>query len=119
MTETRSIIVTGGASGIGEACVNLAIERGWSVTIADRNEAGEALAAAIRAQGGKAQFVPTDVGDEQSVKALVDEAVAAYGQLHGRSIRRGSSDAPGRSTRSTRPIGTGSTGSTFAACSCA
>ena len=82
MAETRSIIVTGGASGIGEACVKLAAERGWAVTIVDRNPKGAELASAITAAGGHAQFVETDVTSEASVRAMVDAAVAAYGQLH-------------------------------------
>jgi len=82
MTEKRSIIITGGASGIGKAAVELSAERGWSVTIADRNPAGANLAADIVKAGGQAQFVDTDVSSEASVKVLVDAAVAAYGQLH-------------------------------------
>jgi 2,5-dichloro-2,5-cyclohexadiene-1,4-diol dehydrogenase 1 len=83
MEQMRSIIVTGGASGIGKASVELAVARGWAVTIADRNPEGEAMAAEIRRNGGRAQFVVTDVAAEDSVRALVDKAVAAFGQLHG------------------------------------
>jgi 2,5-dichloro-2,5-cyclohexadiene-1,4-diol dehydrogenase 1 len=82
MTQTRSIIITGGASGIGKASVELAAERGWAVTIADRNSEGAALAETIRSNGGTAQFVETDVSSAESVSAMVDAAVAAYGQLH-------------------------------------
>lgn len=83
MAEARSIIVTGGASGIGKACVDLAVRRGWAVTIADRNAAGEELAKEIRGGGGRAQFLETDVSDEWSVRAVVERAVEAFGQLHG------------------------------------
>ncbi|PTR05799.1 MULTISPECIES: SDR family NAD(P)-dependent oxidoreductase [unclassified Novosphingobium] len=82
MTERRSIIITGGASGIGKASVEIAVERGWAVTIADRNPAGASLAEEITRNGGTAQFIDTDVSSEASVKALVDAAVSAYGQLH-------------------------------------
>ena len=82
MAKQRSIIVTGGASGIGKASVEIAAERGWAVTIADLNPAGAALAEEIRSAGGKAQFVETNVASAESVSAMVDAAVAAYGQLH-------------------------------------
>lgn len=82
MAEQRSIIVTGGASGIGKAAVEIAAERGWAVTIADVNPAGMALAEEIRAAGGQAQFVETNVTSAESVSAMVDAAVAAFGQLH-------------------------------------
>ena len=82
MADRRSIIITGGASGIGKAAVELAVERGWAVTIADRNPAGLALASSIRDSGGTAQFIETDVSSAESVKGMVDAAVNAYGQLH-------------------------------------
>ena len=62
-------VVTGGASGIGEACVQVLAAAGARVVVADRNfAAAQAVAAAV---GGIA--VPLDVGDDGSV----DTAVAA------------------------------------------
>jgi len=83
MSTTRSAIVTGGASGIGNACVEGLVADGWSVTIADLSDAGETMAASIRNSGGEAQFVRTDVSEEDSVRAMVEAAVSTYGQLHG------------------------------------
>jgi NAD(P)-dependent dehydrogenase (short-subunit alcohol dehydrogenase family) len=83
MEETRSAIVTGGASGIGKACVDGLAAQGWAVTIADRNPDGEVAAAAIRDAGGSAQFVHVDVSDEESVRTMVNRATEAFGQLHG------------------------------------
>ena len=74
MAERRSAIVTGGASGIGKACVEGLAAKGWALTIADVDQRGEEIAAAIRAAGGEAQFVPTDVSDESNVRALVERA---------------------------------------------
>jgi NAD(P)-dependent dehydrogenase (short-subunit alcohol dehydrogenase family) len=66
-------IVSGGASGLGEATARDLAARGCRVVIADLNEQqGKAVADAI---GGL--FVRTDVSDEQSVQAAVDAAAAA------------------------------------------
>lgn len=82
--EERSIIVTGGASGIGEAAARLFAENGAKVTIADvTTDAGEALAKELTNEGYTAQFVTVDVTDEDQVKAMVDAAVSAYGGLQG------------------------------------
>ncbi|WP_406281750.1 SDR family NAD(P)-dependent oxidoreductase [Embleya sp. NBC_00896] len=66
-----SAIVTGGASGLGEATARRLAAGGTAVVIADKNEArGKAVAAEI---GGV--FVATDVTDEEQVQAAVDAAV--------------------------------------------
>src|SRR5664280_3102794 len=67
-----SAIVTGGASGLGEATARLLAQRGASVVVADLNvDAGEALAKEI---GGV--FVRTDVTSTDDVIASVDAAIA-------------------------------------------
>ena len=66
-------VVSGGASGLGEATARELAAVGARVVVADLNERqGKAVADAI---GGL--FVRTDVSDEQSVQAAVDAAVAA------------------------------------------
>ncbi len=73
-------IVTGGASGLGRGMVELLVEEGASVVIADVNQAeGEALAAAL---GAAVAFKPTDVTDADQIQAVVDFAVEQYGGLH-------------------------------------
>ncbi|SFW79799.1 SDR family NAD(P)-dependent oxidoreductase [Amycolatopsis australiensis] len=80
----RSIIVTGGASGIGEAAVRLFAENDALVTIADVHAGpGEALAAELAGRGHQVQFVTTDVTDEAQVAAMVAAAESAYGRLDG------------------------------------
>jgi NAD(P)-dependent dehydrogenase (short-subunit alcohol dehydrogenase family) len=82
--DGKSIIVTGGGSGIGEAVALLLGEAGCKVIVADLGrEAGDRVAAAITAAGGTALSVRTDVSSETDVKALVDAAVTAYGRLDG------------------------------------
>lgn len=76
----RVAIVTGGASGLGRATVELFVQQGARVVIADVNSAqGEALADAL---GEAAAFRKTDVADAAEVRDLVDFAVAHFGGLH-------------------------------------
>jgi NAD(P)-dependent dehydrogenase (short-subunit alcohol dehydrogenase family) len=72
-------IVTGGASGIGQATAELFVEEGARVVIADLDaERGEALAARL---GEAALFARTDVARADEVQALVERAVARFGGL--------------------------------------
>jgi len=68
-------VVTGGASGIGEATARLFAEAGARVVIGDVQD-GAGVAKEI---GGR--FVRTDVRDPGQVKALIDAAVAAHGRI--------------------------------------
>jgi NAD(P)-dependent dehydrogenase (short-subunit alcohol dehydrogenase family) len=77
--ENKGVLVTGGASGLGAACVRMATQAGARAIIADLNsELGEALAGEL---GAAARFVRTDVVDEASVEAAVKAAVDGGG-LH-------------------------------------
>src|SRR5215212_2260226 len=65
-------VVSGGASGLGEATVRELVARGAAVTILDLNdERGKALADEL---GGHTTFVRTDVTDPASVQAAVEDA---------------------------------------------
>jgi 7-alpha-hydroxysteroid dehydrogenase len=82
--ETRSVIVTGGGSGIGAACAKMAAAEGALVTICGRTEAKlEAAADRIRSSGGKVTAVVADVTNEHEVAGLVEAAVEFGGGLHG------------------------------------
>ena len=80
--QGRTIIVTGGASGIGAAlCEGFAAE-GANAVIADLNlEAAQALAERIAAAGGRALAVRVDVTDRAQVAAGIAEAVERFGRL--------------------------------------
>ncbi len=76
-----TFLVTGGASGLGAACVTKLLAAGGQCLIADLNqEQGDALA---RTHAAQARFVRTDVADAASVAAAVDAARQAFGSLQG------------------------------------
>jgi 2,5-dichloro-2,5-cyclohexadiene-1,4-diol dehydrogenase 1 len=80
----KSIIVTGGGSGIGAAAALRLAESGARVTVADLNEqGGRDVVDKIRSSDGEAQFLRTDISSEADVRAMVDAAVQAYGKLDG------------------------------------
>lgn len=82
--KDKSIIVTGGGSGIGEAVSLLLGEAGCRVTVADRNTvAAQKVADAVQAAGGTARASGADVSSEADVRAMVDGAVQAFGRLDG------------------------------------
>ncbi|MFT5392407.1 MAG: NAD(P)-dependent dehydrogenase (short-subunit alcohol dehydrogenase family) [Gammaproteobacteria bacterium] len=72
-------VITGGASGIGEATARLFIKEGASVVIADmQDDRGQALADEL---GEQARFCHVEVRQEAEVKAAVDLAVSTWGRL--------------------------------------
>jgi NAD(P)-dependent dehydrogenase (short-subunit alcohol dehydrogenase family) len=94
--EGRSICVTGGASGIGEAAVRLLAADGAFVTAADVNAGrGEALALELSKKGQRVQFIQTDISREEDVRAMVDLAEATYGRLDGAFNNAGIANSPG------------------------
>ena len=75
-------IVTGGAGGLGSSICAALAEDGLRVVVADfRKDDAEALAAGLKSEGREALAVGVDVGDRQSVEAMIQSAVDAYGQL--------------------------------------
>jgi NAD(P)-dependent dehydrogenase (short-subunit alcohol dehydrogenase family) len=75
-------IVTGASSGIGAATSRELARRGATVVLAARREAElEAQAAAIRAAGGEAVVVRTDVADPAQVAYLVNRATERFGRI--------------------------------------
>lgn len=80
--DGKTVIVTGGALGMGRATALAFAAAGARVVIADWNHAdGEDLARLIDAGGGSARFVKTDVSREDDVKAVVSAAEVAFGPL--------------------------------------
>ncbi len=70
--QSQVALITGAASGIGQATAEVLARYGASVMLADSNrEYGETVAAQIRQVGGRAHFVCTDVSDTSSVRQAV------------------------------------------------
>ncbi|MFA7603819.1 MAG: SDR family oxidoreductase [Novosphingobium sp.] len=83
-------IVTGGSRGLGRGMVELFVEEGARVVIADvREEEGQELAKAL---GNAVRFKQTDVSSREAVQALVDYAVSEFGGLHAICNNAGLSD---------------------------
>lgn len=79
--QNKTVIVTGGASGIGRAICELFAAEGARLTIADIDaEGGAQTLASVRAAGGEAQFVATDVSKEADVERMA-AAADAYGAV--------------------------------------
>lgn len=76
----RVAIITGGSSGIGFAIAARLVDQGAAVMMSGRNAAtGASAQHALTHAGGKAEFFPADVTDEQAVAAMVAETVARFG----------------------------------------
>lgn len=87
-------IVTGGAGGIGRATVELFVAEGARVVVADvATGPGEDLVATL---GDAAAFLPTDVGDPDAVRQLVDFTLRRFGALDVMVNNAGISGAPSR-----------------------
>lgn len=83
-------IVTGGSRGLGRGMIELFLEEGARVVIADvLEEEGRALAADL---GDAVRFKQTDVSQREAVQALVDYAVGEFGGLHAIVNNAGLSD---------------------------
>jgi NAD(P)-dependent dehydrogenase (short-subunit alcohol dehydrogenase family) len=79
----RTVLITGGGTGMGKAAALRFGREGANVVIAGRRaEPLHAVAAAIEAAGGIALVIPADVSDPQQVAALVQQTVATFGALH-------------------------------------
>jgi NAD(P)-dependent dehydrogenase (short-subunit alcohol dehydrogenase family) len=77
----NTFIVTGGASGLGAATVEMFAAQGGNVVIADLSrDAGEALAAKL---GKQACFVECDVSSQEHARSAVDAASKQFGGLNG------------------------------------
>ncbi|HET9258678.1 MAG TPA: glucose 1-dehydrogenase [Acidimicrobiia bacterium] len=81
--EGKVAIVTGGGSGIGEACARTLATGGAKVVVADFDEtAGQTVTKALERDGAVASFVKVDVSNPEQAEAMTNHAVDNYGGLH-------------------------------------
>jgi NAD(P)-dependent dehydrogenase (short-subunit alcohol dehydrogenase family) len=79
----KTCIVTGGALGIGRACVERLAHEGARVAVFDlHDESGQALADDLSARDMPVRYWHVDVASEPSVRQGIDAAVAHFGALH-------------------------------------
>lgn len=77
--EGKTVIVTGGASGIGYAIAQELLDDGANVAVCDRNPD----APGFEAEKGRFLYVETDVTDAQSVRRMIEEVKEAFGKIYG------------------------------------
>lgn len=79
--KDKVVIVTGGASGIGEATIRAFAREGAKVVIADFADHGQALADELNNNQFEALFIKIDVTDAQAVQAMIASTVAKFGRV--------------------------------------
>ncbi|MEQ8268100.1 MAG: glucose 1-dehydrogenase [Parvibaculum sp.] len=75
----KVVLITGASAGIGRAMAEAAAREGASLALGDIAEAGEEVAASLRAKGAKAFFMRTDVRRKSDIDALVARAKSEFG----------------------------------------
>lgn len=80
--EGKVAIITGATAGIGRACALLFAKEGAKVVAAGRSvDKGNSLVEEIKAAGGEAIYVPTDMGKEEDMDKLLKATIDTYGKL--------------------------------------
>jgi NAD(P)-dependent dehydrogenase (short-subunit alcohol dehydrogenase family) len=80
--KNKVCIVTGGALGIGHACVHRLAQEGAKVAIFDlRDDYGDTLVTELQSQSVQARYWHVDVASEASVRAAIDEVADHFGRI--------------------------------------
>ena len=78
--EGKVAIITGGVSGLGEACARMLVKNGGRVALLDLNEdRGNVLTSEL---GESAIFCKTDVTNDESVSAAIEKTIKAFSAIH-------------------------------------
>ncbi len=94
--SSNVVLITGALTGIGRATALAFAHEGARVVVSGRrDEAGQALAAELRALGAEAEYVRADVRREDDVRSLVDQTVARFGRLDVAVNNAGTEGQPG------------------------
>ncbi|HCU89585.1 MAG TPA: short chain dehydrogenase [Gammaproteobacteria bacterium] len=84
LLEGKTIIITGGSTGIGRATSVRCAEAGAAVVIADINKKeAQTTCDLIKTAGGNVMFVETDVTDAAAVDAMIEATIDTHGTLDG------------------------------------
>lgn len=82
LLSEKVVLVTGAATGIGEAIARLSAEHGARVFLLDRDAAGnQAVAQSIRAAGGWAEPFAADVRQSVQIAPVVESAMSQFGRI--------------------------------------
>ncbi|SDT51432.1 SDR family NAD(P)-dependent oxidoreductase [Bradyrhizobium canariense] len=96
------VLITGALTGIGRATALAFAKEGARIVVSGRrDDAGQALAIALRAAGAEAEFIHADVRHEKDVQNLVDKTVARFGRLDVAVNNAGTEGTPGPITEQT------------------
>jgi NAD(P)-dependent dehydrogenase (short-subunit alcohol dehydrogenase family) len=80
--EQKVGLVTGAGRGLGRACCEVVAREGGKVLVADIDVAGgNETVRLVKAAGGEAEFVRTDVSQSQDVQAMIRAAIDSFGRL--------------------------------------
>src|SRR5258705_6716558 len=94
--NTRVVLITGALTGIGRATALAFAQEGSRIVISGRREEeGGKLVAELRKLGAEAEFIRSDVRQEEDLRSLVDKAVARFGRLDAAVNNAGTEGTPG------------------------
>ena len=82
LLDGRTVVITGAATGIGQAFAVACATHGANIVVADMNAADETVAAVEKA-GARALAVKVDVADVASVQAMAADALKTFGRIDG------------------------------------
>src|SRR3981081_1581727 len=100
--NTRVVLITGALTGIGRAPgLAFAQEDSRIVISGRREEEGEKLVAELRELGAEAEFIRSDVRQEEDLRSLVDKTIARFGRLDAAVNCAGTEGKPGPVTEQT------------------
>jgi NAD(P)-dependent dehydrogenase (short-subunit alcohol dehydrogenase family) len=80
-TDRPTVLVTGGASGMGAASAARFVQAGYAVLLTDIAETGSDVAKELNATGATAAFVPADVSQPTEVANVVEACLANFGRI--------------------------------------
>ena len=88
--DGKTVLVTGGALGIGRAVCEIISERGGAVSIVDVDQAaGEDLCSSIQETGGKAGFTHVDVANFEDMQDAAERTNAKFGSINSLVVSAG------------------------------